>query len=54
MDWILRAVHDPRFFPSILIVLDFAAASRWAFVDGEWRKAVYWAAAGVLTATVTW
>lgn len=43
---------DPRLFPSILIVLDVCAAARWGY-DGDWRRAIYWLAAAVLTTTVT-
>jgi len=49
----MRIVCDPRFFPSVLIVLDLFACCRWAW-DGDWRRAVYWLAAAVLTTTVTW
>jgi len=45
---------DPRFFPTILIFLDVCAAARYGLEPGEWRRAVYWAAAAVLTASVTW
>ena len=38
-------------FPTILIVLDLCAAWVWA-AQGDWRKAVYWVAAAVLTATI--
>jgi hypothetical protein len=39
-------------FPSLLIVLDIGAAVMSASV-GDWRRCVYWLAAAVLTATVT-
>jgi hypothetical protein len=39
-------------FPAILIILDLAAAIVWG-IDGDWRKAVYWIAAAVLTYVVT-
>ena len=44
-----------KFFPTLLIGLDILAAIGYACqgVD-EWRKAVYWAAAAVLTFVVTW
>ena len=41
-----------KFFPAIMIVLDLCAAWMWA-QDGDTRKAIYWVAAAVLTATVT-
>ena len=39
-------------FPAALIVLDVAAAVVYA-VDGDVRRVVYWLAAAVLTAAVT-
>jgi hypothetical protein len=47
-------LSSPKFFPSLLIALDLCAACRWAFEPGEWRRCVYWAAAAILTASVTW
>lgn len=41
-----------RLFPSILIALDICAALVYAAV-ADWRHAVYWLAAAVLTITVT-
>lgn len=41
-----------RFFPICLIVLDVAAAVVCG-VNGDVRRAVYWASAAVLTTTVT-
>ena len=40
-------------FPTILIVLDTLAAFFYAF-DGDIRRSVYWIAAAVLTACVTY
>ena len=40
-------------FPIILIVLDVGAAVVYAAADGDWRRFIYWIAAAVLTATVT-
>jgi hypothetical protein len=42
----------PWVFPSILILLDIAAAFVW-LSDGDWKRFVYWIAAATLTATVT-
>jgi len=42
-----------KLFPTILIVLDIAAAIVWA-CHGDWRKATYWAAAAVLTFVITY
>ena len=41
-----------KFFPTILIVLDVAAAIVYA-TKGDWRKIVYWLAAAALTFVVT-
>lgn len=40
------------FFPSVLIVLDVAAAAVY-MLDGDFRRTIYWLSAAVLTATVT-
>ncbi|MCY2928194.1 MAG: hypothetical protein NTV86_01625 [Planctomycetota bacterium] len=42
-----------KFFPTILILLDVCAALSY-LPTGEWRRVVYWLAAGVLTAVVTY
>ena len=39
-------------FPVTLILLDIGAAIVYAF-DADWRRAVYWLAAAVLTGSVT-
>jgi hypothetical protein len=39
-------------FPTLLIVLDLGASVVYA-VALDWRRALYWAAAAVLTACVT-
>ena len=44
---------NPKIFPSVLIVLDVAAAVVYA-AAGDWRRTSYWFAAAVLTATVTY
>jgi len=44
---------NPKFFPTILIILDVAASIvYWSICDI--RRAVYWFAAAVLTYTVTY
>ena len=44
-----------KLFPSVLIFLDVLAAIVYASHGVvEWRKAVYWLAAAVLTYTVTY
>jgi hypothetical protein len=40
-------------FPSILIVLDIGAALIY-LTQGDWKRFIYWIAAAVLTATVTY
>ena len=42
-----------KIFPTILIVLDVCAALGY-ISGGEWKRVVYWIAAGVLTACVTY
>jgi hypothetical protein len=44
---------NPRFFPTILIVLDVLAAVVY-FSQGDMRKTVYWIAAAILTVTVVY
>lgn len=39
--------------PTILMVIDMGAGVVCG-LDGDWRKLVYWWAAAVLTASVTW
>mgnify|MGYP000946271058 CR=1 FL=1 len=52
---LLQIVSDRRFFPTVLSLLDVAAALRYAACGAdEWRKIVYWIAAAALTAVVTW
>ena len=41
-----------KLFPALLIILDICAAI--AYVPGgDWRRVIYWLAAAVLTACVT-
>lgn len=47
-----RTMKPEQFFPVILIVLDICAAGGY-LVRGGWRLAIYWAAAAVLSYTVT-
>jgi len=44
---------NPHVFPTILIILDFCSAAVW-LSHGDFRKMIYWTAAGVLSLTVTW
>ena len=41
-----------KIFPTILIALDLGAAVVYG-ISGDWRKVVYWVAAAVLSASVT-
>lgn len=43
----------PKLFPTILMILDVCAAMAY-IPTGDWRKVVYWLAAGALTFVVTW
>jgi hypothetical protein len=44
---------SPRIFPTILIALDIAAAVVY-FAAGDYKRGIYWIAAAVLTASVTY
>lgn len=44
---------NPKILPTVLMVIDVAAAMPY-FCCGDWRRGLYWMAAGVLTFTVTW
>jgi hypothetical protein len=44
---------SPKFFPTLLILLDMAAAAVYAG-HGDIRKTVYWVAAAALTICVTY
>jgi hypothetical protein len=44
---------SPKLFPTLLIILDVAAAIVWACND-DWRKMIYWLAAAILTFVVTY
>lgn len=46
----MKAAH---LFPLALIVMDCGAALVYAFAEGDGRRCVYWLAAAVLTAVVT-
>jgi hypothetical protein len=43
---------NPLIFPSVLIMLDLAAALVYGLAL-DWRRSIYWFAAAVLTACVT-
>ena len=42
-----------KILPTMLIIIDVASAFVYAG-SGDWRRVVYWLAAGVLTFVVTW
>lgn len=41
-----------QILPTILIIIDIAAAVVYG-IDGDYRRVIYWTAAAVLTASVT-
>lgn len=49
----ISALRSPRLFPAISVTLNLAATIRYA-VNGDYPRSVYWAAAAVLTSTITW
>ena len=51
-EFILKIICSPKFFPALLILLDLGAAVVYA-KNKDWRKVVYWLAAAVLNAAVT-
>ena len=42
-----------KLFPTLLIILDICAAITY-MPAGDWRRVIYWLAAAVLTACVTY
>lgn len=44
---------DPKFLPTVLIVIDYLAAIVCGF-HGDVKNVVYWLAAGTITLSVTW
>jgi hypothetical protein len=44
---------NPKLLPTILMIIDFGAAMPY-FFSGDWKRGVYWIAAGVLTWSVTY
>lgn len=42
---------NPKFLPTILIVIDLAAAV--GYLSSDWRRVVYWIAAAAITYVVT-
>jgi hypothetical protein len=46
-------ITNPKFLPTVMIVLDLAASAVY-FAAGDIRRGVYWAAAAVLTTSMTY
>lgn len=46
-------MNREKILPTVLIVIDILAAIGYIPI-GDWRRVVYWVAAGILTYTVTW
>lgn len=42
-----------KIVPTILITLDLLASAGYGYYDHDWRKVIYWFAAAVLTASIT-
>lgn len=47
-----KKMKTTMLFPIVLIVLDIAAAVVYG-CDADWRRCIYWTAAAVLTAAIT-
>jgi hypothetical protein len=52
MTAVAYAIKDPRFFPTVIIVLQACAAARWAAAGSAWN-AMYWAFAVGLNGVCT-
>lgn len=51
-EFLMKIICSEKFFPAVLILLDVGAAIAYAR-NKDWRKVVYWLAAAVLNAAVT-
>ena len=51
-EFLVKIISFEKFFPAVLISLDVGASIVYA-KNKDWRKAIYWLAAAVLNATVT-
>jgi hypothetical protein len=49
----IAILTNPKFFPTVLIALDLCAAGSYALAH-DTRRIIYWIAAAVLTATITY
>lgn len=46
-------LHPTQYLPTLLIIIDVGAAIVWWYY-GDYRRTIYWLAAAVLTASVTY
>ncbi len=46
-------INPAKVLPTVLIIIDLCASIPYAFA-GDWRRFIYWIAAGVLTTCVTY
>lgn len=51
-EFIIKTISSEKFFPTLLIFMDIGAAIVYA-KHKDWRKVIYWLAAAVLNAAVT-
>lgn len=51
-EFIMKTISSEKFFPTLLIIMDISAAIVYAKYK-DWRKVIYWIAAAVLNAAVT-
>lgn len=51
-DIIMKIIGSPKFFPAVLMLLDICAAVVY-MREKDMRKVIYWLAAAVLNAAVT-
>jgi hypothetical protein len=52
MNFLLKAISDPKIFNCIILFLYSCAAVRW-FVAGKFGDGMYWVSAFMITFTVT-
>lgn len=53
MTWLWLVVSAPRFFPTLLSILDVAAAARYGMC-ADWGRVMYWLCAAGITFAATW
>lgn len=53
MTWLWTLVCAPKFFPTMLSILDLAAAARYGFC-ADWGRVMYWTCAAGITFSATW